>query len=194
QEILFATGNPNKVKEINHLLKDSVYSVKSLKEMGIETDIPEPFDTLRENAQAKVDYLIKLKGTPCISEDTGLEVKALNGAPGVLSARYAGESKNAADNIRLLLKNLEGINERTARFRTVICYWDGIQYHFFEGIVNGSIAEKPKGVSGFGYDPVFIPENQYRTFAEMTANEKINLSHRSRAFNSFLNFLKKQDD
>lgn len=190
KQILFATGNQNKVKEINQLLEGTEYSIKSLKDLGITEDIPEPYDTLRENAQAKVDYLVKKLGMPCFAEDTGLEVEALNGAPGVLSARYAGESKNSNDNIDLLLKNLKGINQRTARFRTVICYSDLKAYHFFEGIVNGKIANERRGGEGFGYDPVFFPEEKPVTFAEMDAASKIEISHRTRAFKLFLNFLK----
>lgn len=190
REILFATGNLNKVSEINLLLKGTEFKIKSLKDLEIYEDIPEPFQTLKENAQTKVDYLVSKTGMPCFAEDTGLEVDALNGSPGVLSARYAGEQKNSIDNIKLLLSNLKGIKNRKARFRTVICYSDTHKHYFFEGIANGDITEKESGGEGFGYDPVFIPDGFSKTFAEMKAEEKIEISHRTKAFKLFLNFLK----
>lgn len=190
KELIFATGNPNKVREINLLLSDSNYHVKYLKDFGITEEIPEPFDTLEQNARAKVDYLVERLNMPCISEDTGLEVDALSGEPGVLSARYAGENKNSHDNVRLLLQNLKGIKNRKARFRTVICYFDGVDYHYFQGIINGNISDSEIGDEGFGYDPVFIPEGNTKTFAQMNAEEKGSMSHRGRAFQKFMEFFK----
>lgn len=187
QTLIFATGNPNKVKEVAHLL-DGTMTVGSLQDIGCITDLPETHETLEENALEKAQYVVKHHGVNCFSEDTGLEVEALNGAPGVYSARYAGPQKKDTDNIALLLKNLEGEKHRKARFRTVIALLLNGEEHLFEGIVTGVIAEKPSGTDGFGYDPVFIPDGYDTTFAQMSLKEKAAISHRKRAVDKLVNF------
>lgn len=187
-KLIFATGNPNKIKEVAHLL-DGVISVGSLYDIGCPTDLPETHETLEENALEKAQYVVEHFGVDCFSEDTGLEVEALNGEPGVYSARYAGPQKKDTDNIELLLKNLEGQTNRKARFRTVIALLMDGQQHLFEGIVNGHIAEMPSGSDGFGYDPIFIPDGYEKTFAQMSLKDKALISHRKRAVDKLVNFL-----
>lgn len=187
-EFIFATHNNNKVKEIRSLLGKN-YTITSLDEAGIHDEIPEPYDTLEANARQKAETIYKQTGKNCFSEDTGLEVTALNGAPGVRSARYAGEQKSASDNVALLLKNMEGKTNRQARFRTVFSlFLNGIEYQF-EGICPGIIALGVSGEKGFGYDPVFIPDGATKTFAEMPLHEKNNYSHRAKAFEKLKQFL-----
>lgn len=187
-ELIFATNNYNKVREVQAMLDES-WHLKTLKEAGIETDIPEPYDTLEENALAKSRFIFERNGENCFSEDTGLEVYSLNNAPGVYSARYAGEHGNDKENIRKLLNELSGKNDRAAQFRTVISLILGGEKFSFEGICKGRITESPKGDKGFGYDPVFIPEGSDRTFAEMEMMEKNKFSHRKKAVAELLNFL-----
>lgn len=190
-ELLFATNNPHKKKEIQDLLDES-FNILSLEDVGYIGDIPEDKNTLEENAIQKAEYIYEITGMNCFADDTGLEVDALNGKPGVYSARYAGEEKNSEANIQKLLKELEGKSNRKAHFRTLIALvLDGEQY-FFEGIVNGKIIHTKKGESGFGYDPVFIPDGYDITFAEMPLRLKNQISHRSRAMNKLTSFLKKQ--
>ncbi|MFP4047852.1 MAG: non-canonical purine NTP diphosphatase [Bacteroidales bacterium] len=190
-ELLFATNNPHKKKEIQDLLDES-FNILSLEDVGYIGDIPEDKNTLEENAMQKAEYIYEITGMNCFADDTGLEVDALKGKPGVYSARYAGEQKNSEANIQKLLKELEGKSNRKAHFRTVIALvLDGEQY-FFEGIVNGKIIHTKKGESGFGYDPVFIPDGYDITFAEMPLRLKNQISHRSRAMNKLTSFLKKQ--
>ncbi len=190
-ELLFATNNPHKKKEIQDLLDES-FNILSLEDVGYIGDIPEDKNTLEENAMQKAEYIYEITGMNCFADDTGLEVDALKGKPGVYSARYAGEQKNSEANILKLLKELEGKSNRKAHFRTVIALvLDGEQY-FFEGIVNGKIIHTKKGESGFGYDPVFIPDGYDITFAEMPLRLKNQISHRSRAMNKLTSFLKKQ--
>lgn len=196
-KLIFATNNENKAREINAVLPDHI-KVITLKEAGIDIEIPEPHDTLRENALEKANVIFNLTQSDCFSEDTGLEVKALNGAPGVRSARYAGEGKSEKDNIEKLLKELEGNQQREAQFRTVVCLIINGEAHFFEGICKGRIIEKTSGDKGFGYDPVFMPEAANKTFAEMTLEEKSRYSHRKQAIDKLVVFLnnlirKKQD-
>lgn len=189
-KLIFATNNPNKVKEIKVATGHRV-DVVSLKEAGIDVDIPEPYDTLRENAEAKARTIYKMTFEDCFSEDTGLEVDALNGAPGVHTARYAGEQKDDAANIALLLDNMEGKTDRKARFHTVIYLIYEGQHHIFEGVCEGRIADHAIGNDGFGYDPVFIPDGDTRTFAEMTMAEKAKYSHRKKALEKLIAFLLK---
>ncbi len=187
-DIIFATHNDNKVREIR-TLAGGMWNMISLNEAGLTEDIPEPHDTLEANAREKSCTIYKKTGKNCFSEDTGLEVKALNGAPGVLSARYAGPQKDSADNMRLLLKDMEGIEEREAQFRTVISlvfFGKEIQ---FEGICKGRITKTQHGAGGFGYDPVFIPEGSDKTFGEMAAEEKSRFSHRGKAFKKLVKYL-----
>jgi XTP/dITP diphosphohydrolase len=161
----------------------------SLKEAGINIDIPEPHDTLEENAREKARTIFSLTAESCFSEDTGLEVEALEGAPGVKSARYAGDERSFEKNISKLLKELEKAGNRKAQFRTVICLiLDGEEY-FFEGICKGNIARDEKGEQGFGYDPVFIPEGSEKSFAEMNTEEKNFYSHRRKAVDKLVVFL-----
>lgn len=186
--LIFATNNQHKVDEIKNLT-GSGFSVKSLKQAGIEIDIPEPFDTLEENAQTKAQTIFDLTQTNCFSEDTGLEVNALNGEPGVKSARYAGENKGSDDNIDKLLQNLKDAKDRSARFRTVInLVYNGNEY-FFEGICEGTILKDRSGSSGFGYDPVFQPNGAEKSFAQMTMDEKNQYSHRAKATAKLIHFL-----
>lgn len=187
-QLIFATNNQHKVDEIRAVL-DNRLEMMTLKESGINQDIPEPYDTLEANASVKSKTIQELTGLNCFSEDTGLEVVALNGEPGVKSARYAGENRSFEANIDKLLANLEGQKNRKARFRTVISLLiDGREY-LFEGICNGQITAEKRGNQGFGYDPVFIPEGSLRTFAEMTMEEKNQFSHRKKATEKLVAFL-----
>ena len=186
--IIFATNNKNKVDEIRSVLKGS-FQIISLKEAGIDIDIPEPHDTLEANAREKSSTIYTLTGKDCFSEDTGLEVTALNNEPGVRSARYAGDENNFKKNIEKLLLNLNGVDNREAQFRTVISLMlDGKEYQF-EGICKGTITTKESGINGFGYDAVFIPDGSTNTFAEMTMDEKNKFSHRKKATTKFVQFL-----
>ena len=188
QSIIFATNNINKVNEIRAVLKDS-FQIISLKEAGIDIDIPEPHETLLENAREKSNTIYTLTGKNCFSEDTGLEVTALNNEPGVRSARYAGDEADFKKNTEKLLQNLKSVSNRQAQFRTVISLMlDGKEYSF-EGICKGRITEKETGKNGFGYDPVFIPEGIEKTFAEMDMEEKNKYSHRKKATAKFAAFL-----
>lgn len=170
-KLIFATHNPHKAKEINALL-DGYAHVSSLYDIGIFEEIPETGTTLEANAIQKAKEVYKLTGLNCFADDTGLEVDALNNQPGVLSARYAGPEKDCKQNIALLLAKMEGILNRQARFRTVICLIFDDNTYLFEGILNGSITTEPRGTAGFGYDPVFLPNGYNKTFAEMTLTEK----------------------
>ena len=186
--IIFATNNKNKVDEIRSVLKDS-FQIISLKEAGIDIDIPEPHETLEENAREKSHTIYTLTGKDCFSEDTGLEVTALNNEPGVRSARYAGDGNDFKKNIEKLLRNMKGVDQRQAQFRTVISLMlQGKEYQF-EGICKGTITTKESGNNGFGYDAVFIPEGGTKTFAEMTMEEKNIFSHRKKATSKFVQFL-----
>lgn len=186
--LVFATHNSNKAEEIRAALGGS-WQIRTLKDAGIETEIPEPHDTLEENAREKSLTIQRLTGTDCFSEDTGLEVEALGGEPGVNSARYAGEERNFFENMLKLLSRLSGQENRKARFRTVISYRRGEKEYQFEGICPGSITTEMRGEGGFGYDPVFVPEGDTRTFAEMTMEEKNRYSHRKKAMDALIDFL-----
>ncbi len=188
--LIFATNNKNKVAEIKSIL-NGVMDVCSLKDAGIEIDIPEPHQTLEENATEKSSCIYKLTNKNCFSEDTGLEVVALNGAPGVKSARYADEDIRFENNIKKLLFELNGEINRTAQFRTVISLMLDNKEYQFEGICKGKIIEVEKGEQGFGYDSIFIPEGSDFTFAEMNMDEKNKFSHRKKATSKLIAFLKK---
>ena len=189
--LIFATNNQHKVDEIRSILGDE-FMIISLKEAGIDIDIPEPFLTLEANASQKSKTIHELTKQNCFSEDTGLEVDALNGEPGVKSARYSGEEKNFAANIAKLLSNMKGKEYREARFRTVISLiWHNKEY-LFEGVSEGKIIDTPKGEHGFGYDPVFVPVGSEKTFAEMELQEKNTYSHRRIATDKLVAFLKHQ--
>ena len=188
--IIFATNNQNKVDEIRAVLGNR-FNIITLKEAGIDIDIPEPYDTLEANATEKSKTIFNITNQNCFSEDTGLEVEALNGEPGVKSARYAGDDRSFADNIDKLLFNLKNEENRSARFKTVISLiLDGKEY-FFEGICPGRIIEERKGNHGFGYDPVFVPDGSDKTFAEMNMAEKNKFSHRKKAMEKLIIFFSK---
>jgi XTP/dITP diphosphohydrolase len=189
--LVFATNNQNKVKEIKSILSDP-FEVITLADAGIDIDIPEPYDTLEANASEKSGTIHRITKQNCFSEDTGLEVVALNGAPGVKSARYAGEGKNFQDNINKLLENLQGISNRAARFRTVVSLiWKGQEY-LFDGICEGHITESQSGLQGFGYDPIFIPIGSNKSFAQMSMEEKNSFSHRKKAIAKLITFLQNE--
>jgi XTP/dITP diphosphohydrolase len=195
KKIIFATNNKHKLKEIQDILGDN-FSLVSLYDIGFCGDIPENQDTLEGNALEKARFIFERYKIPCFADDTGLEVEALLGKPGVYSARYAGtiadygsEKLRTEANIEKLLVNLKDHTNKNARFRTVIAYLDGDSEYLFEGIVNGEIINEKKGFDGFGYDPVFIPVGYSQTFAEMPLERKNEISHRSRAFTKFIHFL-----
>ncbi len=188
-QLCFATNNAHKLSELRQLVGTSM-GLQSLQDIGCDVDIPETGNTLQANSLQKASYIKEHFAINCFADDTGLEVDALNGAPGVYSARYAGEPANSVNNVTLLLKNLKGVTNRKARFRTVIALLiDTNNPLFFEGIVEGQIAETINGNSGFGYDPIFIPNGFSCTFAEMTSNEKNSISHRGKAVQKLINFL-----
>lgn len=188
---VFATHNPNKVKEIKAKLGSS-FEIESLSEIGFHDDIPEDFETLHENALQKARTVHQRTGKDCFADDTGLEVEALNGAPGVYSARYAGEPGNSENNMSKLLDALKGVSSRKARFRTCIALiYEGTEY-LFEGIVEGKITEARSGADGFGYDPIFQPDGYEITFAEMGMDQKNEISHRGRAFAKMTKFLQEK--
>lgn len=187
--LVFATNNQHKLKEVQHALGDRVELV-TLNAVGITEDIPEDFETLQENALQKARYVYSKTGLNCFADDTGLEVEALNWEPGVFSARYAGDAKNPKDNIRKLLDNLKGVENRRARFRTVIALILNGQEYLFEGVVWGKIIDQERGSDGFGYDPIFVPDGFTQTFAEMPLELKNQISHRGRAVEELRIFLK----
>jgi XTP/dITP diphosphohydrolase len=187
-QLIFASNNQHKANEIRSVLNKEI-KIVTLKEAGIDRDIPEPHDTLEKNASEKSFVIYQLTGLACFSEDTGLEVNALHGEPGVKSARYAGDERSFDKNIDKLLLKLSDARDRTARFRSVISLViDGKEW-LFEGVCNGKIIEERRGVEGFGYDPVFVPDGSEKTFAQMSLNEKISYSHRSKAVEKLVTFL-----
>ena len=189
-ELIFATQNENKAKEIQKLLPATI-EVKTLREINCSEDIPETAATLEGNAFLKSNFVFKNYRVNCFADDTGLEIAALNGEPGVLSARYAGEGKDSNDNMELVLKNLEGKKDRSAIFRTVISLLINGQEVQFEGIVKGEITIEKSGVSGFGYDPIFKPLGYDKTFSEMSLEAKNEISHRGIAVRKLVNYLLK---
>jgi XTP/dITP diphosphohydrolase len=190
-KLCFATNNAHKLEEIN-ALSGRDFEILSLKEIGCYEELPENQDTLEGNSLEKAQFVWQHYNINCFADDTGLEVEGLQGDPGVYSARYAGPQRSSEDNITLLLQNLQGHTNRKARFCTSITLILEGHIYQFEGIVKGHIAEKPQGVKGFGYDPVFVPEGHTRTFAEMTLEEKSSMSHRGRAIKALIDFLRKQ--
>ena len=190
QQLIFASGNRHKAEEIEAALPKG-FRIVTMKDAGVEEEIPEPFDTLEENSKHKAQFLFERLHQDCFAEDTGLEVEALNGEPGVKSARYAGEGRDFDANIDKLLLNLAEQKNRNARFRTVFTLiQQGIVYQF-EGICTGTIIENRTGTGGFGYDPVFLPDGSTHTFAEMTMEEKNRFSHRKKGLERMIEFLKK---
>jgi XTP/dITP diphosphohydrolase len=191
--IIFATNNEHKVIEVRSILKEK-FKILSLKEAGIEIDIPEPYNSLEENACQKARVIHQLTDQNCFSEDTGLEVEVLNGEPGVKSARYAGEERSFEKNIDKLLGKLKNKENRKAQFRTVVCLIENGKQKVFEGICKGTIIANRRGDSGFGYDPVFIPNGSAKTFAEMAMEEKNRFSHRKKAIEKLTSYLKAGDN
>jgi XTP/dITP diphosphohydrolase len=188
KKIVFATNNQHKLQEVKEVLGDAI-EIVSLAELNCFDDIPETANTLEGNALIKAEYIYNKFSLNCFADDTGLEVEALDGAPGVYSARYAGEENNAIANMEKLLANMSVQTNKNARFRTVIAYIEQGKIQYFEGMIEGKIATEPKGKAGFGYDPVFIPNGYQQSFAELGADEKNKISHRALAVNKFAQFL-----
>lgn len=190
-KLVFATHNLNKVKEIKTLLPEH-FELLSLTDIGCNEPIEEYGKTLEENAWIKARFVKMKYGLDCFADDTGLEVESLDGAPGVFSARYAGEEKNANNNMDKLMSELKNKDNRSAQFKTIIALvYNGLETQF-DGVVKGKIIDKKKGAAGFGYDPIFMPEESNRTFGEFSMDEKNKISHRSRAFKKLLSFLTSQ--
>jgi len=187
-KIIFASNNEHKIREIKSILGDS-FTLLSLSDLNINEDIPEEEPLLEGNALSKARYIHNATGMNVFADDTGLETEALNGLPGVHSARFAGESKDSSANIKKLLSLLDKAENRKAQFRTVIALIIDKKEYLFDGIVKGTIINEKRGVAGFGYDPVFIPEGKDQTFAEMDLSEKNSISHRARAFEKLREFL-----
>jgi XTP/dITP diphosphohydrolase len=188
KSLVIASNNQHKIKELSSLANGKI-SFRMLKEIGCYEPLREDYETLEQNAWQKAHYVYQNYSQDCFADDTGLEVEALNGQPGVFSARYAGENATFEDNVIKLLKNMEGIKNRKARFRTVICLIEGGKELFFEGVCEGSILQKNNGSEGFGYDPIFIPDGYEKTFAQMSMEEKNKISHRALATTKLLSYL-----
>jgi XTP/dITP diphosphohydrolase len=187
-KLVFASNNQNKIKEIQQMLPEAI-TILSLEDIGCTEDIPETAETIEGNAILKANYVTKKYGYDCFADDTGLEVEALNGEPGVYSARYAGAQKDANDNMDKLLSNLKNKTNRKAQFKTVIALNINKNQHLFTGIVKGNIIKEKIGNHGFGYDPIFTAENDTRTFAQLSLNEKAVISHRGIAVKQLIAFL-----
>lgn len=191
-KLVFASNNKNKIQEIQALVPNSI-QILSLEEIGCTEDIPETAETIEGNAILKANYVTEKYGFDCFADDTGLEVDALNGAPGVYSARYAGEQKDANDNMDKLLDELKGKSNRKANFKTVIALNLNGKQNLFTGIIDGKIIEEKIGTNGFGYDPIFVADGFDKTFAELTMEEKSTISHRGIAVKELILFLQKQN-
>lgn len=191
QTIVFATNNAHKLSEVRSML-DGIADVRSLADIGCHDDIPETSDSIEGNALLKAEFVLKHYGFACFADDTGLEVEALGGEPGVHSARYAGDEHDDEANKRKLLDRLKGKENRTAQFRTVIALMNKDATYTFEGIVKGHIIESARGSEGFGYDPLFVPEGYDKTFAELGAVIKNTISHRAKAVEKLVSFMKTQ--
>ena len=191
KNIVFATNNKNKLREIRDIV-GSKYNILSLSDINCHEDIPETADTIEGNALLKARFVKEKYGYDCFADDTGLEVEALDNRPGVYSARFAGEDCNSENNINKLLSELEGIENRKARFRTVIALIKGETEKKFEGVIYGNISHERHGEGGFGYDKVFVPENYEKTFAEMLPEEKNSISHRAKATRLLIEYLNKE--
>ena len=189
KSLCFATNNNHKTEEIRALL-GPFFLLKNLKDIGCTEELPETQPTIEGNALQKARYVFDHYGIACFADDTGLEVEALNGEPGVYSARYAGEQRNDHDNIQLLLSRLKNSSNRKARFKTVIAWVEEGRVETFEGLVYGTIIDTPRGTNGFGYDPVFVPDGFHKTFAEMELADKNLISHRATAVKKLTNFLR----
>ena len=190
--LVFATNNLHKLDEARAIMQPP-FSILSLKDINCNEELREDFSTLEENSLQKADFIFKKYSCDCFADDTGLEVEALGGRPGVLSARYAGTARDSLANIRKVLSELNGNSNRKARFRTSVTLILGGKEHYFEGIVKGSILHEPKGNKGFGYDPVFVPDGSDKSFSEMNEEEKNSISHRGRALIKMTDFLKRSE-
>jgi XTP/dITP diphosphohydrolase len=186
--LVFATNNQHKLREIREITGNAL-RITSLSDLGLDTDIPENQETIEGNARQKARFIYEKTGMDCFADDTGLEIASLDGRPGVYSARYAGEGCSFADNVRKVLKEMQGIEDRRACFRCAICLIYKMNEYIFEGRVEGEITQSPSGADGFGYDPVFRPDKQSQTFAEMPPYLKNGLSHRGRAVQKMLQYL-----
>lgn len=191
KSLVFATNNAHKIREVRQIL-GSNWNIQSLAEAGISSDLPETGTTLHENAEEKTRAVVHLIHLPCFAEDSGLEVDVLSGAPGVYTARYAGENASAVENNQKLLQELCDHQHRSARFRAVVALWWNDHLHFFEGVIHGTIAHQLDGSDGFGYDPLFIPEGYDQPFARLPPSVKNSISHRARAIEAMAEFLKRQ--
>ena len=187
-QLIFASANQHKISEIRQLLPNG-FELLSLAEIGFHDEIPETAETIEGNARLKTQFLVDQGIENCFSDDTGLVISGLNGEPGVYSARYAGEAKNATDNMDLVLSKLDGNPDRSAYFITAIALWINNEMHVFRGRIDGTILTEKRGSQGFGYDPIFQPIGYSKTFAEMTSEEKNGLSHRGRALEQMIRFL-----
>jgi len=188
KKLVFATNNKNKLAEVKSMLEPE-FTIVSLSELNCTEDIPETANTLEGNALLKAQYIHSKFGLDCFADDTGLEVEALNGEPGVYSARYAGENNNACANMNKVLSLLEDKKNRAASFRTVIALIQGGKSHFYEGRIDGSISTQPRGEKGFGYDPIFVPNGYVSSFAQLSSDEKNTISHRALAVKKLVDFL-----
>jgi XTP/dITP diphosphohydrolase len=188
-KLIFATHNSNKAFEIQNLLPSN-FHVLTLDDIDLNEEIPEKEPTIEGNSLFKAQFVFNKYNLNCFADDTGLEIDALKGRPGVHSARYAGEERNSDANMNRVLDELTGVENRNARFKTIITLFINGKQHIFEGIVNGQIISEKRGNNGFGYDPIFIPENETLTFAEMSLSEKNKFSHRARALEKMISFLK----
>jgi XTP/dITP diphosphohydrolase len=187
-QLVFASNNKNKIKEIQQLVPEHI-KILSLEDIDCDVDIPETADTIEGNAILKANYVTEHYGYPCFADDSGLEVHALNGEPGVYSARYAGPHRNDDDNITMVLDKLSNEANRGANFKTVIALHINGEEHLFTGIINGTIITEKRGTNGFGYDPVFVADGYTKTFAELTIEEKSAISHRGKAVKQLVSFL-----
>ena len=190
EKLVFATNNAHKLEEISNILGEKI-ELLSLKDIQCIADIPETAETLEGNAMQKAEYIFQHFGLNCFADDTGLEVEALDGAPGVYSARYAGSGHDSEANMKKLLENLQGVSNRKAQFRTSICLIMNVEKHLFDGICKGHIIEEKRGGAGFGYDPIFVPEGYEQTFAELGNDIKNKISHRAKAVEMLCDFLMK---
>ncbi len=188
-KIVFASNNSGKIAEIKNILPSS-YTLLSLSDINFTDEIAETGNTFQQNAWIKAETIWKFCKMPCIADDSGLCIETLNGKPGVYSARFAGEPSNANLNIDKVLHEMKGVQNRNAAFITCICYYDGLNAHYFEGKIEGKITTEKKGENGFGYDPIFIPEGKNQTFAELKAEEKNKISHRKIALHKWMEFIK----
>ncbi|WP_342329512.1 non-canonical purine NTP diphosphatase [Pedobacter sp. FW305-3-2-15-E-R2A2] len=190
KELVFATNNKHKTEEVGELLLNE-YKVLNLSDIGCTVDIPETGDTFEENAFLKSTYVVENYQLDCFADDSGLEIEALNNEPGIYSARYSGQ-KDDQVNLKLVLQKMEGLSNRKARFKTVISLIQGAKSYFFEGVINGHIRENPVGDQGFGYDPIFVPDGYEQSFAQMSMEQKNQISHRAIAMRKLIAFLKEQ--